>query len=337
MFIKNITISNYRSIRSKTIEFSKDINIIVGKNGTGKTSILECITILGQGKSFRPNAFKNHTEPIAIQGRFEASIPQTILFKRRNKNTTHINNKKIKSRAELYKNIKIIYLSPEEEDIINNRYSRLKYFDRLMCQQETKHLKNLIIFNKTLKQRNAALEQRKTKEMFVWNKQLNETAQQLWQNRHNFFQTIIKKTEKENPQYSIIYKTTQPSNYLAELEKNITIDQIKQKTTQGPHKDKIEINLNNKDLKDTGSQGEKKLFISTLKHIETTLKKNPKPIILLDDFFAKLDTENITKTLLKHTKENQTIITTTSTTKTENEIEEIIGKNTTKKIKIIKL
>ena len=142
---------------------------------------------------------------------------------------------------------------------------------------------------------------------------------------------------KEIYQYSIKYKTTQPENYLVQLKNNKETDQKKQKTTQGPHKDKIEIMLDKKDLKETGSQGEKKLFTSTLKHIETTLKKTPQPIILLDDFFAKLDTENITKTLLKHTKENQTIITTTNTTKTEKEIEETIGQKTTKEINIIKL
>ena len=60
-------------------------------------------------------------------------------------------------------------------------------------------------------------------------------------------------------------------------------------------------------------------------------------LLLLDDFFAKLDVKNLTTTLLKHTKENQTIITTTNTTKIEKEIDEIIGKNTTKEIKIIKL
>ena len=88
MFLKNITIFNYRAIQTKTIEFSKDINIIIGKNGAGKTSILECITILGQGKSFRPNAFKNHKTPITIQGFFEGPNNQKILFKRDKTNTT---------------------------------------------------------------------------------------------------------------------------------------------------------------------------------------------------------------------------------------------------------
>ena len=82
---------------------------------------------------------------------------------------------------------------------------------------------------------------------------------------------------------------------------------------------------------------EKKLFTSTLKHIESNLKKLPKPIILLDDFFAKLDKKNIIKTLLKHTNKNQTIITTTDTTNIDKEIEEIQRQNQTKEIKIIKL
>ena len=80
MFLKNITIFNYRSLSTTTIKFSKDINIIIGKNGAGKTSVLECITILGQGKSFRPNAFKNQTKPITIKGVFVNKNQETILF-----------------------------------------------------------------------------------------------------------------------------------------------------------------------------------------------------------------------------------------------------------------
>lgn len=336
MFLKNITIFNYRALLSTTIKFSKDINIIIGKNGTGKTSILECITILGQGKSFRPNAFKNHTNPTTIKGNFFNKQIETILFKRDKKNIIKINNQRIKTRAELYKIARIIFLSPEEENIINNKFSRLKYFDRLMCQNEPQSLKDLIMFNKTIKQRNAALEKRDYN-ISIWDKQLNKVAQKIWKNRKTFFIKIKEKNKKEMPQYHIDYKTTKPENYLKQLTKNIKTDQLKQKTTKGPHKDKIEIMFNKKDLKDTGSQGEKKLFISTLKHIETNLKTTPKPIILLDDFFAKLDKENITKTLLKHTNKNQTIITTTDTTNIDREIKGIQRKNKTKEIKIINL
>tara|TARA_B100000029_G_scaffold503741_1_gene581276 strand:+ start:900 stop:1910 length:1011 start_codon:yes stop_codon:yes gene_type:complete len=336
MFLKNITIFNYRSLSTTTVEFSKDINIIIGKNGAGKTSILECITILGQGKSFRPNAFKNQTKPITIKGVFVNKNQETILFKRNKKNNIKINNETIKTRASLYKTIKIIFLSPEEENIINNKFSRLKYFDRLMCQNEEQSLKDLIIFNKTIKQRNAALE-KKDKNIKIWDKQLNESAQRVWKNRKTFFTKIKEKINIEMPQYYVNYKSTKPINYLDQLTKNITIDLLKQKTTQGPHKDKIEITFNKQDLKDTGSQGEKKLFTSTLKHIESNLKKSPKPIILLDDFFAKLDKKNIIKTLLKHTNKNQTIITTTDTTNINKEIEEIQRQNQTKEIKIIKL
>ena len=222
------------------------------------------------------------------------------------------------------------------ENIINNKFSRLKYFDRLMCQNEEQSLKDLIIFNKTIKQRNAALE-KKDKNIKIWDKQLNESAQRVWKNRKTFFTKIKEKINIEMPQYYVNYKSTKPINYLDQLTKNITIDLLKQKTTQGPHKDKIEITFNKQDLKDTGSQGEKKLFTSTLKHIESNLKKSPKPIILLDDFFAKLDKKNIIKTLLKHTNKNQTIITTTDTTNINKEIEEIQRQNQTKAIKIIKL
>ena len=55
-----------------------------------------------------------------------------------------------------------------------------------MCQNEEQSLKDLIIFNKTIKQRNAALE-KKDKNIKIWDKQLNESAQRVWKNRKTFF------------------------------------------------------------------------------------------------------------------------------------------------------
>ena len=84
----------------------------------------------------------------------------------------------------------------------------------------------------------------------------------------------------------------------------------------GPHQDTIELYLNNENIKEHGSQGEKKLLKYTLKLAEAEILKtthSTQPIILLDDFFAKLDNENIMKIFSYFHRKFQTIITTTNT------------------------
>ena len=92
-----------------------------------------------------------------------------------------------------------------------------------------------------------------------------------------------------------------------------------QTTNYGPHKDKILFFIESDPLLEHGSQGEKKLFRHILKLAETNYlySKNKKPpILLLDDFFAKLDDENIMKIFTYFHRKFQTIITTTNLEKT---------------------
>ena len=110
------------------------------------------------------------------------------------------------------------------------------------------------------------------------------------------------------------------------------------KTTFGPHQDNVLILIKNNPLQDHGSQGEKKLFRYILKLAEAEIlytEKETKPILLLDDFFAKLDDENIMKIFTFFHRKFQAIITTTTTKETT--IEKRIKKAKKTKIKTIKL
>ena len=105
----------------------------------------------------------------------------------------------------------------------------------------------------------------------------------------------------------------------------------------GPHQDTTTFTINNKNLQESGSQGEKKLFKCLLKLAEAEILKTKKqitPIFLLDDFFAKLDDENIMKIFIYFHCKFQTIITTTETKK--NTIKNTLGVKNEEKIEIIK-
>ena len=94
-------------------------------------------------------------------------------------------------------------------------------------------------------------------------------------------------------------------------------DILTQKTNLGPHKDRIQLFLDEKNMRHEASQGEKKLFLIAIKKVEASYfyqKLNIKPIILLDDLFAKLDSQKCVDVLKLFNNTFQTIITTTDNT-----------------------
>ena len=343
MIIQKLSVSNLRKIQIFTEKFIPQTNIIVGPNGSGKTSILESIFFISSGKSFR----KKYTKAIIQKGKKELKIKAHILSEKEKTLKAFYNEKTksffknttpIKTTTELIQEISIICISPEEIDIIEEyKKEKQQYFDRIIFKINPKHIEHIKRYNKLLLYRNTLLEN--NMETQPWDTKIIFYGQKIWEERKCFFNIFLKflkktqETLKTHPNYTIIYNPPRLSNekYLKELNKQ----NRKNKTETGPHKDIIEFQINNNSLKEHGSQGEKKLFKYILKLTELEIiktKNSHHPILLLDDFFAKLDSENIMKIFLYFHCKFQTIITTTST---ENQTLKNIEKNN-KEIKIFK-
>ena len=210
-------------------------------------------------------------------------------------------------------------VSPEEIDVIEEyKKEKQQYFDRIIFKNKPEHIKNIQEYNKLLLYRNTLLENKMP--TTPWDKKIVEIGSLVWKTRTSFFETfneVFNKTQKEiniKPNYEIKYIKTEPTNpfnYLTKLQKETTTP----KTKVGPHQDTIELYLNKENIKEHGSQGEKKLLKYILKLTEAEMLKTTRstePIILLDDFFAKLDNENIMKIFSYFHRKFQTIITTTN-------------------------
>ena len=327
MIIKNISFLNVRKISLFSESFIPETNIITGPNGSGKTTILEAIYFLSTGKSFR----KKHSQSIIKKTETELKIQGTIKGKVENKIKLTYNGKKkqifknnniIKTTTALLKETSIVCASPEEVDIIEE-YRKIKqqYFDKIIFKINTNHIKNIQEYNKLILYRNTLLENKM--ETTPWDQKIIFLGIEIWKTRTEFFiefLEIIKQTQEKiqiQPEYTIIYSKQKIENektYKKELQKKHTNN----KTEVGPHKDNIELYINNENIKEHGSQGEKKLLKYILKLSEAEIiqtKKKEKPIILLDDFFAKLDNENIMKIFSYFHRKFQVIITTTNTNK----------------------
>ena len=340
MEIKNIEMISFRNHEKTNISFHSGLTVIWGKNGSGKTSILEAIHGLSIGKSFKTNnkkeLIKDGSTGFFLKGIFKneeeevnrVSFSQNILGNKKIK----INEKEIIKRKEMLGINNVVVFSPEETKIIKGPpIERRNFFNKVFSICYPQYLEILISYNKILKQRNAVLKQQKKRkgELYSWNEAMSTYGQKLWIKRKEqltTFKKVFKKTTKAfdkkiNIKIKIKKQNFNKKQILKQLFKNEEKDRQRGYTSFGPHKDDFVFLWNNKPIRKHGSQGEIKLFLALLKITEHSYlykKTKKKPIFLIDDMFASLDQKRSKKLLgfvdkmqKKDFSKPQTIITTT--------------------------
>tara|TARA_B100000131_G_scaffold244841_2_gene237577 strand:+ start:285 stop:1397 length:1113 start_codon:yes stop_codon:yes gene_type:complete len=342
MEISSINMISFRNHDKTNISFDPGITIIWGKNGSGKTSILEAIHSLSIGSSFRTNnkkeLIKKGTNNFLIEGLFKnkKGVENRVFFSQdiKGNKKIKINNKEIKKRKEILGLNNVVVFSPEEETITKNGpKNRRKFFNKVFSIVSKKYLEDLLKYNSILQHRNAVLKmglkKRINKEIEIWNEQFVEIAEKIWRQREKLldeFLFVFKETLKNlelgivcNISYDI--KKTRKKDLLISLEERIEAEVALGFTTIGPHRDEFVFDWAGRSIKKNGSQGEHKMFLALLKITELLFiskKTNKNPVFLIDDIFANLDIKR-SKRLLRFVEklrfhENfkpQTIITTT--------------------------
>ena len=314
--------------------------MIFGKNGSGKTSILEAIHLLSIGKSFKTNKKrelinKNKKELILnglfIKNDIETTISMSIHKKEKQK--IKINNKNIFTRKDLLNKNNVVVLSPEEQKITKGpAKERRVFFDKLFSICSKKYLKNIQDYNRVLKQRNSLLKtniKNNKNNLEPWDDLLIKKGINLWTQKNkkfNEFKNLFLKTTQDynsNTKISLNYKEIKidKTTYKNKIKANKERDFLLKRTTFGPHLDDVLFLWNNKNIKTYGSEGENKTLLVILKLSELKYIKNTtgqQPILLLDDLFATIDLKRSKKVIsmlkkLKQDKDDliQTIITTT--------------------------
>ena len=314
MILKKLSLLNYKNITENSFEFESKINAIVGKNGIGKTTILDAIYHLALGKSyFNPLSTQNikHGEDFfVIDGVFEKEnrTEQIICsYKKAQKKVLKRNGKIYEKFSEHIGLIPIVIISPSDTDlIIEGSETRRKFIDNVISTFDVTYLNTLINYQKTLQQRNALLKYFALNQAFdadnlsIYNEQLSEFGQIIFKKRKEFleqfvpvFQELYEVISENAEKVSIEYESQLHDDTLDNLlHQNIQKDRITQYTTVGIHKDDILFNISDFPVKKFGSQGQQKSFLIALKLAQFDfIKKHTKtlPILLFDDIFDKLD------------------------------------------------
>lgn len=314
MFLKSLSLINYKNIAEHAFEFDSKINAIVGKNGIGKTTILDAIYHLAIGKSyFNPLATQNikHGEDFfVIDGLFEKeNRTEQILcsFKKGQKKLLKRNGKIYERFSEHIGLIPIVIISPSDVDlIVEGSETRRKFIDNVISTADTLYLNTLINYQKTVAQRNALLKYFAANQVFdnenlaIYNEQMSEFGTIIYNKRKVFLEQFVPIFQKY---YSIISENAEDVNIIYDsqlhedhFEKLLPLyvqkDRLAQYSTVGIHKDDLIFNINEYPIKKYGSQGQQKSFLIALKLAQFEFVKNQSktlPILLFDDIFDKLD------------------------------------------------
>jgi len=350
MFLKELSLTNYKNFESLKFSFDTKIICFVGLNGVGKTNILDSIYHLSYTKSyFNPIPSQNikHGETFFfISGRYMIHDKEEnilVSLKKGDKKIIKRNNKLYKKFSDHIGKIPLVLISPDDRNlIIEGSETRRKFIDGIISQTDKEYLNNLIDYNKTLKQRNALLKMfydnsesiRKT--IDIYDRQLSSDAQKIYDKRREFlneFIPIFKSRYKElsNDKENVEIKHSSdisPDQNLYKLLKNSFEKDLRfQYTTKGIHKDDLNLSLDNFPIKKYGSQGQQKTFLIAMKlaQFDYLSKLDSKPILLLDDIFDKLDDSRVKQiiNLVNQEKFNQIFISDTNKTRSENIIKKV--------------
>lgn len=342
MQIRQLKLLNFRNYEKVLFIPNSKFNLIFGKNGMGKTNLVESIYVLALTRSFRSTVDKvivmNNKEVTKIEADVKRKrVDNFQIIINNNGKKVKINNNKIAKLSDYISNIGVVLFNPDDLRIIKDAPStRRKSLNVDISQLNNNYLKYLNNYNKLLKQRNAYLKNF-SDEASEYLESLTENlilyGLKVYSERKNIISSISEKIQSIffdimkkgflKIKYVSDYDNKTKEEILSTYKKNLKKDLLLGKTDFGIHKDDYLFYLDDKLLKDYGSEGQQKNAIIAYKFAMISIYyefNNDYPILILDDLFSELDSEKINN-ILKLIGENlQTFITTTEIDKVDEKI-----------------
>lgn len=339
MYLKDIKITNFRNYNSLSLQFDKGINIIYGKNGQGKTNLLESLYVLGMTKSHRSyidnNLLQTGKDSFKLVGNlYENGIKTKLeLIFQENTKLLKLDNNEIKKISDYVSRMNIIIFYPDDLSLVKGSPSeRRRFLNSEISQLYGEYLLVLNDYSKLLKMRNDYLKKNKFDENYfaILTDYLIDKAIIIYKMRYRFVCKLneninaIYENLSEIKNFEIVYKTSikfkdyDRNSMKEELKSNfkkILVKERKNKITLiGPHRDDLDFLIGNENIKNFGSQGQQRMAILAIKLSEIKIfhqYKGSNPILLLDDVFSELDKKKKNNLLHYINQDIQTIITTT--------------------------
>jgi len=320
MILSKLSLKNFRTHKSLSLDFSDTLNYIVGGNGQGKTTVLEAAYYLCTTKSFSSKdaeAVSFSENDFEIKGNFKDLTEDNIkVFYSLSENRKYYfqNDKLISRGSQIIGRFPVVILTPADHSITQGSPGeRRKFVDSVISQASSTYLNILLDYNKTLKHRSVVLFRLKEKysqqtisELDAWTEKLIESGIELFVHRKSFVEQFNKYVsqsylkiigDKESPLIDYFFLEDKNPDDIKKTFEALLVEKREEEIKRavnlvGPHRDDFVFSINKINLRTFGSQGQHKTFQAALRFAEFFYLKDTtgkKPIFLLDDVFGELD------------------------------------------------
>lgn len=329
MKLEHLSIVNYKNIREADLDFSDGVNCLVGKNGMGKTNLLDAVYYLSFCKAFNgvtdSQVITQGEEYFMLSGRYELGGQAEEVrsgYKLRSKKSFKRGGKEYQRLSDHIGLLPIVMLTPADSVLLQGgSEERRKFMDMVISQFNKPYLNALIRYNQALQQRNSLLKmatmpptslaqmggsgavdplvfQACEEQMDFYGQQIYAARRQFVDDFEPVFQEFYSQISLDRERVSLTY-----TSHFAEGQSLVSLlsavrnrDLALGYTTRGAHKDDLQFMLGSQAMKQLGSQGQNKTFLVGLKLAQFDFLRrmgHTTPILLLDDIFDRLDGDRV--------------------------------------------
>ena len=316
MYLKKLTLENYRSYENLTLELNPGVTTFLGRNGVGKTNIVESILYLTYLSSHRTSADfalirlgaqNAYIRTIAAHDDRDIELDLEINDKKANR--ALINKQATRSQKNIFGVVQAIYFSPEDLDLVRgDPGERRRFLDQMMVLSSPRMAGVISDYERALKQRNNILKARSSRDLLEpWTQHVATLGGEIITQRLTllaellplFQETYHEISDEKKASFEYQSKISQPT-VNKEENMQILLNEFKEReraeyergvSLVGPHRDNLHLTLGDFPVQGYASHGESWSIALSLKLATYKLLKNKgvEPILILDDVFAELD------------------------------------------------
>lgn len=328
MYIRELSVVNYKNLIQADLYFSPKLNCFIGKNGVGKTNLLDCIYYLSFCKSYfnLPDSqnIRHNEDFFVLHGKYNLEITQEDIYcgyKNLHKKKFRRDKKEYERLSDHIGLLPLVMISPADSILIQGgSEERRKFMDSVISQYDRQYLEMLLKYNRALLQRNNLLKYFSANQSFdadnieIWDEQLILTGEKIHLKRTEFLEALQPVFQKYYEFISEKHETVKleylsqlnEGNFRTILKESLPKDRSLQYTSVGIHKDDLDLKIGDYPIKRLGSQGQNKTYLISLKFAQYDFISSINqqvPILLLDDIFDKLDSSRVEQ-IVKLVSEN---------------------------------
>lgn len=344
MYLKTLHLRQFRNYQEQWVDFLAPKTILVGNNAQGKSNLLEAVELLATLRSHRSTRDRDLIREGELISKISATLERqsgitdlSLTLRRNGRRTVALNSETIRRHMDFLGILNAVQFSSLDLDLVRGGPDqRRTWLDTLLIQLEPVYAHILQQYNQVLRQRNALLKRIQSsdghsEELTVWNEQLISAGVRVIRRRSraiallapvaaNWHESISGSTEMLQVKYTP--NVFGEDKNLEELQQAF-VEKIAQRaiaeqhqgtTLVGPHRDEVELTINQTPARAYGSQGQQRTLVLALKLAELKLIEEvvgESPLLLLDDVLAELDLHRQNQLLEAIQDRFQTLITTT--------------------------